>query len=425
MKRLIVMLTVLCALAQICPAQRTSERRPTTSSRSRTPATKIIQLAQPKTTGAMSLEEALRRRRSMRLFTGEPLNFNEIGQLAWAGQGITDLQNGHRTAPSAGSLYPIDLYFVTADGFFVYRPADHALEQVNTQDLRPRLMEATGGPSAVATAGCNIIVAGSSRKTAARFRDDARTYMYLEAGHIAQNIQLQAVAMGLGSVTIGGHDKRQTSRAVRLPTGYEAIYVIPVGRPATAAEQAAQTVPQQTVAAVPDQAPRARAVFIIPTQAFHDDELFQTQRALDLAGVETVIASKRTGPIQGMLGNAAQAMLPLNQLRVDDFNAVIFVGGTGAQEYYEDPLVHSIAREAMQKQRLIGATSMAPTILAKAGVLVGYRVTGFVSQKETLQQAGAIYMGLPVERDRNLITSSGPMAAPDFARAVTAALTQR
>jgi protease I len=324
----------------------------------------------------------------------------------------------------------MDIYFDTIDGLFVYRPENHALEQLYTQNIREKLLEATSGASSVATAGCNIIIAGSSRKLASKFRDKSRTYMFLEAGHIAQNIQLQAVAMGLGSVTIGGHNTRETTRACRLPKGYEAIYVIPVGRPAVPTTQPLQTQPlqpqpQQTAAPVPNQPVRPRAVFIIPSQAFHDDELFQPQRALDLAGVQTVIASKKTGPVQGMLGNAAPVTLALNQLRVDDFQAVIFVGGTGVQEYYDDPLAHSIAREAMQKQKLVGATSMAPTILAKAGVLTGYRVTGFVSQKETLQQAGAIYIGIPVERDKNLITSSGPMAAPDFARALTAALTRR
>jgi SagB-type dehydrogenase family enzyme len=424
MKRLIVLLAVLICLVDVCAAQPEASRRTRTNTRNRTAAMKVIQLAEPKTKGTMSLEEALQRRRSVRFFTSEPLKFSEIAQLAWAGQGVTDLQRGLRTAPSAGALYPIDLYFSTTDGLFVYRPANHSMEQVIAQDIKPKLMEVMGGPEAVATAGCNIIVAGSSRKLSERFRDKSKTYMLLEAGHIAQNIQLQAVCLGLGSVTIGGMDSRQTSRVCRLPTGYEVLYVIPVGHPGTqttpGTDQDSTTPTENAV-----QATGKTALFIVPSQGFQDDELFQAKRALDLSGVRTVIASRKAGPVQGMLGNQAQAMLALNQVRVEDFDAIIFVGGPGAEEYFEDPLARSIAREAVRNKKILGATSIAPTILAGAGVLTGVRVTGFVSEKEKLQQAGAIYMGLPVERDGNIITSSGPMASPDFARALAAALAGR
>ena len=424
MKRLIVFLAILTCLVELCAAQPASQRRSRTNTRGRGGVMKVIQLAEPKRKGAMSLEEALLKRRSVRLFTGEPLKFSEIAQLAWAGQGVTEFQRGLRTAPSAGGLYPIDLYFCTADGLFVYRPANHSLEQVLAQDIRPKLMEAMGGPQAVATAGCNIIVAGSSRKLSGKFRDKSKTYMLLEAGHIAQNIVLQAVCMDLGSVTIGGFDSRQTSRACRLPTGFEVLYVIPVGHPAT---QTTPGVNQDQVASTVSatQAVGKTALFIIPSQGFQDDELFQAKRALDLSGVRTVIASRTAGAIQGMLGNQAQAMLALNQVRVEDFDAIIFVGGPGAEEYFEDPLARSIAREAARNKKILGATSIAPTILAGAGVLTGVRVTGFVSEKEKLQQAGAIYIGIPVERDGNIITTSGPMAAPDFARALVAALAGR
>ena len=424
MKRLSVSVLLLVCLLTVGLAQRTADRPLRSSSRGRSTGRKIIQLAEPNKTGQMSVEEALQKRRSVRLFTGQPLEFSELGQLAWAGQGVTDRQRGWRTATSAGALYPLNVYFCTPEGLFLYKPQDHSMEQLATEDVRPQLFEASGGQQAIATSGCTIILGGSSRKLAARFRDDARRYMLLEGGHVAQNIQLQAVAMGLGSVTIGGFNSRQASRAARLPKGYEVIYLIPVGHPQTAAPAASTAAGRASSPAV-SQSNRPRALFIIPPQGFQDDELFQPKRALELSGVETVIAGRTRGVVRGMLGNRAEAVLALNEVQVDPFDAVVFVGGTGTQAYFEDPLVQSIARQAVSSGKIVGATSMAPTILANAGVLTGVRVTGFVSEKEKLQQAGAVYMGFPVERDRNIITASGPMAAPAFARALVTAIAER
>jgi SagB-type dehydrogenase family enzyme len=385
---------------------------------------KVIQLTEPKLQGSMSLEEALAKRRSVRQFSGEVLKYSQIAQLAWAGQGITDPQRGLRTAPSAGALYPIDLYFATPDGLFVYRPQQHSLEQTINEDIRPRLAAVAGGHESIARAGCTIVIAGSSRKLAGQFRDQARTYTLLEAGHVAQNIVLQAVSLGLGSVTIGGFDSREVERLCRLPTGTNAIYLIPVGYAAAATPP---TPTQSTDTTQPTASPALgkKVLLIVPSKDFHDEELFETQRAIGFAGAQITIASSRPGPIQGMLGNVAQAQLALNQVSVDDFDAIVFIGGPGAAEYFENPLALNIARDAAGKKKVLAAISTAPTILANAKVLTTFRVTAFVSEREKIQQAGAIYTGLPVERDRFIITGSGPMAAPQFGMAVAAALAGR
>ena len=112
MKRLVIFAIILAVFAAICVGQR----------KSRVLLLKIVQLSEPKLTGPVSLEQALAKRRSVREFSREPLNFTQIGQLAWAGQGITEEQRGFRTAPSAGAIYPVKLYFVTQEGMFVYDP---------------------------------------------------------------------------------------------------------------------------------------------------------------------------------------------------------------------------------------------------------------------------------------------------------------
>jgi len=368
-------------------------------------------------TGTVSLEEALAKRRSVRLFANKPLESEQIGQLAWAGQGITDQQRGLRTAPSAGEIYPIDLYFATQEGLFVYRPAKHSLEQTSDQDVRNGLAAAASMQESVAMAGCNIIVAGSVRKLTSQFREKARTYMLLEAGHIAQNIQLQAVCLDLGSVTIGGFNSKDVSRTCRLTRGLEPLYIICVGYP----------IEQAAAEALKDQEGTGakRAALIVASQNFREEELFETKRALDAAAIQTVIASTRIGILRGMLGRMTEANILVGQLRVEDYDAIIFIGGLGAVEYVANPAALNLAREAVRQRKILAAIDTAPTILANAGVLTGVRATSFLSERNRLILAGAIYTGIPVEQDRLIITSSGPAASIQFAGYVVDALAGR
>ncbi len=404
MKRLIIIGVALACFTVLCMGQR----------RSRVTRGKIIQLTEPRLTGSVSFEEALARRRSVRQFVSQPLSSSQISQLAWAGQGITEPQRGLRTAPSAGALYPIELYFATPEGVSVYQPQGHNLQQILDQDVRGALA-ATSTPGSVP--GCNIIVAGSVRKLTAQFRKDARKYMLLEAGHVAQNIQLQAVCLGLGSVTVGGFDISGVRKICRLPRELEPIYIICVGYPL--AQATTETDQGQTSTGA------KRAVLIVASENFRDEELFETKRVLDATAVQTTIASTRTGFIQGMLGNIAEARILVSQLRVDDYDAIIFIGGPGAAEYFNNPVALNIAREAASKRKILAAICIAPTVLANAGVLTGVRVTGFPTEREKLVQAGAIYTGTPVERDRFIITGSGPPASVQFGRAVADALAGR
>ena len=404
MKRLRILVIILTGFAALCLGQY----------RSRVSPLKIIQLSEPRLTGSVSFEEALAKRRSVRRFTGQQLKLAQIGQLAWAGQGITEPVRGLRTAPSAGETYPVKLYFATQDGLFIYNPEEHSLEQTSNLDVRGRL--------AAINAPCNIIIAGSERKLAAKFRGEASKYMLLEAGHIAQNIQLQAVCLGLGSVPIGGFDARGVSRVCKMSRGLEPLLIISVGYPA------AQTTPEggkETGAVETERAGPKRAVLIVARENFRDEELFETRRVLTEAQVKTVVASTKTGAIRGMLGRVAEATILVNDIVVDDYDAIIFIGGAGAMEYFHNRVAWNIVRQAVQKRKVLGAICIAPAVLANAGVLKGVRVTSFLSERDRLQRAGALYTGVPVERDGLIITGSGPMAAVQFGRAIADALAGR
>jgi SagB-type dehydrogenase family enzyme len=406
MKRLAILAIVLACFTTLCLGR----------SRSRTPQM-IIQLTDPNLKGDMSLEEALAKRRSVRQFSSEPIKRSQISQLAWAGQGITEPQRGLRTAPSAGATYPIELLFAIPEGLFVYRPADHSLMQIGNQDIRSGLAAAASGQESISGAGCDIIVAGSIRKLTDQYKDKARTYMHMEAGHIAQNIQLQAVCLGLGSVTVGGFDTKEVRKVSNLTRTLEPLYIICVGYPA--GQGTTETSQGQAGAA------GKKAVLIIGSQNFRDEELFDTKRVLDAAQVQTVIASTRTGIIQGVLGNPIEASIPVNRLKVDDYDAIVFIGGPGAAEYVGNPSVMNMVRETVRKGKVLAAIGVAPTILANANVLAGIQATSFLSERDILIQAGAIYTVFAVQRDRSIITATGPEAAVQFGRVIVDALSGR
>ena len=407
MKRLAILAIVLACFATLCLGR----------SRSRIAPQMIIQLTDPNLKGTVSLEEALARRRSVRQFSSEPVNRSQISQLAWAGQGITEPQRGLRTAPSAGATYPIELLFATPEGLFVYRPADHSLLQTGNQDIRNMLAATASTAESIAGAGCNIIVAGSFRKLTDQYKNKARTYMHMEAGHIAQNIQLQAVCLDLGSVVVGDFDTKEVRKVCKLRRDLEPLYIICVGYPA--GQGITGTTDGQAGAA------GKRAALIIGSQNFRDEELFETKRVLDAAQVQTVIASTKTGVIQGVLGNVAEASIPVNRLKVDDYDAIIFIGGPGAAEYAGNVAVMNMVRETVRKGKVLAAIGVAPTILANANVLAGIRATSFLSERDRLIQAGAIYTVFAVQRDRLIITATGPLAAVQFGRAIVDALAGR
>ncbi len=403
MRRFIIPAIIIVVFAALCPGQR----------RSRVSPLKIIQLTEPSLTGSVSFEEALAKRRSVRHFTNEQLKPAQISQLAWAGQGITEPVRGLRTAPSAGATYPIKLYFATQEGLFVYNPEEHSLEQTSNLDVRGRL--------ATTNAPCNILIAGSERNLAVQFRGEANKYMLLEAGHIAQSIQLQAVCLGLGSVPIGGFDARSVSRVCRLSRGLEPLLVISIGYPA--AETKTEDDKEETDKT--EDRKEKKALLIVSRENFRDEELFETRGVLTNAGVKTVIASTKTGPIRGMLGRLAESTILVKDVVVDDYDAVIFIGGSGAMEYFHSRFAWNIARETVQRKKVLGAICIAPAILANAGLLNGVRCTSFLSERDRLQRAGALYTGVPVERDGLIITGSGPMVSVQFGRAIADALAEK
>lgn len=184
----------------------------------------------PPVESTVPVEAAFRRRRSVRTFADDALSRAEVGQLLWAAQGVT-ADWGGRTAPSAGALYPIELYGITAEGTDRYLPDGHRMAAVDGRDLRPQLMAAALDQEAVGGAPLVVAVVVVPARTAATYGERAGRYVDLEAGHAAQNLLLQAVAMDLVAVPIGAFDDEAVAGVLGLSPGHEPRYLLPVGRP--------------------------------------------------------------------------------------------------------------------------------------------------------------------------------------------------
>lgn len=195
-----------------------------------------IKLPRPRLKSEISIEEALHKRRSVRDFKKETLPLATIAQLLWAAQGITG-NEGLRTAPSAGALYPLEVYLVSGAveelpaGVYHYNPSGHRLKRVATGDKRKLLAAATGGQSAVSQGAAALVFTAVYERTSGKYGERATRYVHMEAGHAAQNVYLQAAALTTGTVVIGAFSDLLVKQVLSLPRGEEPLYLMPVGMP--------------------------------------------------------------------------------------------------------------------------------------------------------------------------------------------------
>ena len=187
----------------------------------------IIKFPKPDIEGTMPLEKAIAQRRSCRNYLDEQLTPAEIGQLCWAAQG----QVGRfRTVPSAGATYPLEVFVVSMDGLFHYLPDGHCLEELTAEDIRGKIAAAAWGQEFIRQAGATFVIAAEFERTTERYGQRGVRYVYMEAGHAAQNMHLEAEAMELGSVAVGAFNDGAVSKVLKLPGSLEPLYMVVVGR---------------------------------------------------------------------------------------------------------------------------------------------------------------------------------------------------
>lgn len=195
-----------------------------------------LELPEPRLDGHVSLEASIRERRSVREFSNRPLSLADVGQLLWAAQGVTS-GDGGRAAPSAGALYPLELYLVAGDieslpaGLYRYQPRGHRLQEHADGDLRSALAQAALGQSWVRRAPAVLVIAAVYERSEKKYGQRARRYTRIETGHVAQNVYLQAVALGLGTVIVGAFDDAEVRHVLNLPGDHSPLALMPVGHP--------------------------------------------------------------------------------------------------------------------------------------------------------------------------------------------------
>jgi len=189
----------------------------------------LMNLPEPRLKGNVSVEEAINNRRSVRNYAPKKIDVASISQLLWAAQGITDKSRGFRSTPSAGALYPLEIYLVKDEGIYHYIPDGHKLELVSDKNVKKALVKAAHNQAFISEADIDIIVCGVYERAAVRYGDRAVRYTDMEAGHLAQNVFLQAIALGLDSVAIGAFSDSAVSEIVGLPKNSKPLYILPVG----------------------------------------------------------------------------------------------------------------------------------------------------------------------------------------------------
>ena len=155
-------------------------------------------------------------------------------------------------------------------------------------------------------------------------------------------------------------------------------------------------------------------VLIIAEKTFRDEEYQVPKDILSKAEVNVITASTTIGEAVGKLGLKVKPDILINQIDVDKLDALIFIGGGGAEQYFHDPLAHRLAKDAIEKEKILGAICIAPVILANAGLLKGKKATVFPSGADSVKKGGGVYTGGDVEIDGKLITGCGPEAAEKF-----------
>lgn len=195
-----------------------------------------IRLPPPDTTGTVPLERTIHDRRSIRDFRADSLPLSAVAQLLWSAQGITD-DAGFRAAPSAGATYPLEVVLVAGSvgslqaGVYRYAPAEHVLTRIRSGDLRRDVARAALNQRWIADAPATIAVAAVFRRTTARYGARGHQYVHMEVGHAAQNVYLQAGALGLGTTLVGAFDDGEMASVLELADHEHPLGVLPVGVP--------------------------------------------------------------------------------------------------------------------------------------------------------------------------------------------------
>ena len=194
-----------------------------------------VSLPAPQFDGRTSIENSLLERRSVRQYRDENLTLGELSQLLWAAQGVTS-RRGYRTAPSAGALYPLEIYIAAgkvidlAPGIYKYEPNEHKLVKTYDGDRRRDLWGAALEQDPIKNAPVVLVFCAIYERTTRKYGERGIRYVQMEVGHAAQNVCLQAVSLGLGTVVIGAFNDNEVKKVLKLDTDEWPLCIMPAGK---------------------------------------------------------------------------------------------------------------------------------------------------------------------------------------------------
>jgi SagB-type dehydrogenase family enzyme len=196
-----------------------------------------ISLPKPSSDGKVSVEKAIKQRRTIRDFQERTLSLNHLSQLLWSAQGITDLTKGRRVAPSGGALYPLDIYILIGEngvekmeaGIYHYLPKEHSMSMILKGDRRREISSASLSQMWMAKAPVTFIITAEYKRITGKYGERGIRYALIEVGHVGQNLFLQAEALGLGAGIVGAFNDLEVSKVAGLPPQHEPLLMMPVG----------------------------------------------------------------------------------------------------------------------------------------------------------------------------------------------------
>jgi putative intracellular protease/amidase len=358
---------------------------------SQTPASAPdVALPAPRTTGQISVEAVLTARGDTQGFLKKPLSLDQISQLAFAVFGTSATKNDSTTSIRTPDI--IGMYFVLDTGVYVYKPSERTLGKIASGDKRVFLAGLVSATRAVSDAPCSIVITGKGTRPGEYIKGSTETSI-IAAGRAAAVLELQALAMGVGTVTCERIGAPQITEALGLPASETPVCVIAAGRPLTG--PAVLPPPAEPVTGGTAQV--HRILLIIPQKSIIDNEYESVTSVLKKADYQTVVASAETGVYRTTVGKEVQATVSLSAADIAAYDGIVFLGGPEARQYYQDPAAKSLIAAAVKAKKTIGAIGTAPRILANAGILTGLNTAANSTERLAITREGAIVSGAEIE----------------------------
>jgi protease I len=168
-----------------------------------------------------------------------------------------------------------------------------------------------------------------------------------------------------------------------------------------------------------------KIMMIIPLKDFWDEELIKLKEIFEQNGLRVTVASSTIKEAEGIFGEKIKPDIILNEVKITLYDGIVFVGGEGAVQYWDDPHAHRLVKKALTEGKVLGAISIAPIILSNAKILTGKKATVWPTLGYRLKCSGAIYTGNPVEVDGNIVTADSPDSVEEFANAILSLILQK